>query len=596
MAKKRAEVREEDKWNVEAIYSSDSLWESSFNIVEKSITELNSYKGRLHESALTIKEFIEESINIERELEKLYIYAHMKNDEDGKNSTYKNFYDRAFNLSVKYDELTSWVSPELLAVDDSVMAGYLNSSELAAYRFYLEKILRNKPHVLSQSEERLLSMAGNAMATAYNTFSALNDADLKFGSVKDSEGNEHDLTHGQYYPLLINKDRTLRENAFKSYHNKFEEFSTTMASLLSGQVKGHQFTAESRNFSSCLESSLFYKNIDTSVYINLVNTVRERIGSLHKYLEFRRERMGLEKLHIYDLYIPFVEYQEITLSYDEARELVCESSKALGNDYYEALREGLYEGRWVDKYENENKRSGAYSTGCYDSLPYILMNYNGTLSSARTLAHEAGHSMHSYLSHKSQPPVYGNYPIFLAEVASTFNEELFNNYLLELTDDNKRKAYLINSRIEEIRSTLFRQTMFAEFELKIHQLTEQGVPLTAELLNKEYRSLNEFYFGSAVVLDKEIDIEWAKIPHFYYNFYVYQYATGISAAISLAKRVTEGGDKERGQYLNFLKSGCSKYPIETLIDAGVDMRTAKPINDAIDQFDNLLEKLKEYMK
>ena len=438
-------------------------------------------------------------------------------------------------------------------------------------------------------------MSSNAFATG-ECFRALNDSDLKFGFILDKKNNKHELTHSQYHSYLINKERDIREKAFKQYHIKFDEFPTTMASLLQGKVKEHIFFAKARNFDDTLSASLFYKNIDKTVYTNLIDAVRNKISSLHKYIKYRKEKMGLKEVHLYDMYVPFVESPEIKLNYSEAVDTLLNAVLPLGNDYTAALEKGLKTDGWVDKYENENKRSGAYSSGCYDTSPFILLNYNGTLSDARTLAHEAGHSMHSYYTTKYQSPVYGSYPIFLAEVASTFNEELFNHYLIKKAKSKKEIAYLLNSRLEEIRATLFRQTMFAEFELMIHSFVENDTPLTFQLLKKEYRKLNEFYFGKDVFIDDEIEIEWARIPHFYYNYYVYQYATGISAAIALYKKVTNGNEKDKNEYMGFLKAGSSKYPLDILKDAGVDMNSPEPINSAIDYFDELLEELKALEK
>ncbi|HOV15422.1 MAG TPA: oligoendopeptidase F, partial [Spirochaetota bacterium] len=468
---------------------------------------------------------------------------------------------------------------------------YLSQSELKDFKFYLEKILRIKKHILSEKEEKILSLAGKALSTAEDAFRSLNDSDLKFGFI-EHKGEKLEITHGQYYLYLISKDREIREKAFKQYHSKFDEFPTTLASLLYGEIKSHAFNAKVHNFETTLDASLFYKNIDTKVYTNLVDTVKKRIGSLHNYIAYRKQKMSLTELHLYDMYVPFIDTPEIKIDYNHAKNILLESVKILGTEYYETLKKGIEQQGWVDIYENENKRSGAYSTGSYDTFPYILMNYNNTLNSARTLAHEAGHSMHSYFTHKYQPPQYGHYPIFLAEVASTFNEELFNNYLIKQIRDKKELAYLINGRLEEIRTTLFRQTMFAEFELLIHKLVEDDVPLTFQLLKKEYKKLNEFYFGKDVVIDDEIEIEWARIPHFYYNYYVYQYATGISAAISLFNKVNNGNQKDVDEYIGFLKAGNSKFPIDILKDAGVDMTTPKPIDAAIDYFDSLLDKLK----
>ena len=596
MAKKRNEIKKDDKWNVEAIFKSDKLWEKELRVLEEDMQKIIQFKGKLEQSAIIIKNMIETNIELDRRLDKLFIYAHMKNDEDLKNEKNKKYYELAHNIYIEYSQISSWIIPEIIKIDDNKMNKYINSHELLPYQFYLQKILRTKKHTLSENEEKLLSMAANALTTASDGFKSLNDGDLKFGEIIDNKNNKLELTHSLYNLYLINKDRGIREKAFKQYHNKYDEFPMTLASLLYGKIKEHHFYSKARNFKNTLEAALFYKNIDISVYTNLIETVKKRIPSLHKYINYRKQQMGLKKLHLYDLYIPFVDAPEIKMDYKKAVNSLLKSVEPLGNEYTSVLKTGLEKDSWVDKYENENKRSGAYSTGCYDCMPYILMNYNGTLNAARTLAHEAGHSMHSYFTHKYQPPIYGSYPIFLAEVASTFNEELFNKFLIDNAKDKKEVAYLINSRLEEIRATLFRQVMFAEFELLIHKLVENDTPLTFQLLKKEYRKLNEFYFGKDVYIDDEIEIEWARIPHFYYNYYVYQYATGISAAIALYKRVINGGEKEKTDYLNFLKAGNSKFPIDILKDAGVDMTSPKPIENAIDYFDELLETLKNIEK
>ena len=591
MAKKRSEVKKEDKWNTEAIFATDDLWNKEYKSLKNDINKINDYKGKLKDSVKILKDLIETDVSLNRRLDRLYTYSHMRHDEDIKNEKYKTSYDLAYNLFVEYSELSSWITPEILNINDQLINQFINSEELLPYRFFLERLLRAKKHTLSEKEEKLLSMASNAFVTG-DCFSALNDADIKFGFVTDSKGNKLELTHAKYYVYSTNKDRSLRENTFKIYHNKFDEFQTTMTVLLQGKIKEHLFYAKARNFNNTLEATLFYRNINTSVYTNLIETVRKKITSLHNYLKYRKEKMGLKELHLYDLYVPIMDIDEMKMPYDKAVNMLLGSVKPLGEEYVSILREGLLKKGWVDKYENENKRSGAYSTGSYDTMPYILMNYNDLLQSAKTLAHEAGHSMHSFYSNKCQPPIYAGYPIFLAEIASTFNEELFINYLINNTDDKQQIAYLINSRLEEIRSTLFRQVLFAEFELRVHKLVEENIPLTFQLLKKEYKKLYEFYYGKEVFIDQEIEIEWARIPHFYYNYYVYQYATGISAAIAFYKKVINGGEKELNDYLNFLKAGGSKFPLDTLKDVGVDMTTPKPVEDAIDYFDELLGKLK----
>lgn len=592
MGKKRSEIEEKFKWNLSSIFADDDLWEKEFGKISEDMKQIRTFENTLSSSAEQIKKCLDLDIDYNLRLENLYIYAHTHHDEDTVNEKYKSMHEKAFMLCTEYSAMNAFIVPEILAVDDKTMNTYLESETLAGYKFYLQTILRSKEHSLSSKEEQLLSLAGNVMNAAEDAFSCLNDGDMKFGSIKDNSDKMYELSHGKYHSLLTNKDRTIRERAFKQYHDRYNDLPNTFASLLNSEIKNHDFIAKARHYESCLHAALFGKNIDTSVYTNLIKTTHEHLDSLHRYMELRREKMGVDKIHLYDVYVPFIDAPEMKFTYEQAKEELLEAVKRLGSEYHDALEKGLGEQRWVDIYENDNKRSGAYSTGGYKTNPFILLNFNGTLSDARTLAHEAGHSMHSYLTHKYQTPVYGSYPIFLAEVASTFNEELFINHIMSKTTDKKTQAYLINSRLEEIRATFFRQTMFAEFELMIHNFVEQGIPLTADMLKKEYHKLNELYFGPNVCIDEEIDIEWARIPHFYYNYYVYQYATGISAAVALYKRVINGGQKELDDYLGFLKSGDSKYPIQTLKDAGVDMTSPKPIEDLIAYFDELQDKLR----
>lgn len=592
MPLKREEIKENDKWAVNAICLNDMEWEKAFTQLSKKLKQILIFKGKLKESAQTIADFYQDSLELELELERLYTYAHMKHDEDTRNDFYRSMQEKIYNLSVQYGEMTSWSAPELLHIEERVMLQYLQTNELAPYRFDLEKLLRKKEHILSDKEERLLSLASLPLSATSDVFGALTDADMKFPKTKDSQGVEKELSHATYSLYLHSQDRDLRKNSFLIYHRKYDEFSTAFAALLQGEIRSHVFTAKARGYETALDAAVFGKNIDRCVYTNLIQAVRQNISVLHDYTAYRKKKLKVEKLHFYDLYVQLVKQEERKVSYDEAREIVLEAVKPLGDEYNSVLKKGLYEEKWVDIYENENKRSGAYSTGSYLTRPYILMNFNGTLDSVRTLAHEAGHSMHSYFTHTAQPPVYGSYPIFLAEVASTFNEELMNHYLLQKTEDKNFKAYLITSMIEDIRATLFRQTLFAEFELKLHEMIENGIPLTAQKLKKEYLELYHFYYGESLELDEEIAIEWARIPHFYYNYYVYQYATGISAALSLFQKVIRGGISEREEYLNFLKAGCSKYPLDILKEAGVDMRTTQPIEDAISQFNQLLIQLK----
>lgn len=595
MAKKRKEVALEDTWDLTSIYADQETWKKEFeknqgDDGEPKWPELAQYKGRLGEGADILKKTLETMFQIDRQLSKLYVYANLKHHEDIADDANKVAQTQILNCIHAFAQEASWLEPELLELEDEVIQAYLNSPTLADYKFHIEKIVRIKKHLLSPEEEGLMALTGKPLQSTYKAFGALNDADFKFGTILDKEGKAHELTHGTYSLYLYGKDRTLRENAFLGLHRKFGEYENTLGELLNGTVQTHLFVARARKYNSCLEASLFPKNIDVSAYHSLIKAVHKRIGELHRYFDLRAKLLDIGPLHLYDMSVPLIPSVDIRLSYKEAESVVIDSVAPLGKEYQNQLRKGLEEDRWVDRYENQNKRSGAYSSGCYDSHPYILMNFKELMRDVFTLAHEAGHSMHTQLS-KKQPYHYADYPIFVAEVASTFNEELLMREFLARAKSREEKAFLINQKIDDIRATLFRQTMFAEFELWMHEQAEKNVPLTPKTLKEKYRSLNAFYFGDSVILDSESDIEWARIPHFYYDFYVYQYATGISAALSLAKRVTEGGDQEREAYLNFLKGGSSDYPLELLKMAGVDMRSPAPVEAAIDRFSSLVTEL-----
>jgi len=595
-AKKRAEVEQVDKWNVEALYKTEDEWKNAFKKVSATaekphFKEIFSFKGKLQESPEIFKSAFEAILNTSRELSKLYTYAHLRHDEDITNNEFKVALGEISSLLHDFAEETSWFEPEILAMPEEKLKKMIDSAELSPYKFAIEKIVRVKKHTLPPEQEQLLAISGKALQTAHKAFSAINDADFKFADVTDSKGDQKPLTHALFGLYLRDQDRTLRENAFKTMHQKYEEFENTLTEILSGQVENHCFNAKARHYSSSLEASLFPKNIETDVYHALIQAVNDNVSVLHRYMRLREKILGIGPLHVYDMSVPLTKDLDIKMSYKEAEDIVIESVAPLGADYQNTLRAGLKIKRWVDRYENLNKRSGAYSSGCFDSEPYILMNYKGIMRDVFTLAHEAGHSMHSHLSHQNQPYHYSDYPIFLAEVASTFNEELLMRSLLERLTNKEEQIFLINQKIEDIRATLFRQTCFAEFELLIHQMAEKNIPLTPMLLKQEYRKLCQKYYGDSLILDKELDIEFARIPHFYYNFYVYQYATGISAALSLSEKVLQGGIEDRDAYLSFLKAGSSAYPIDILKNAGVDMRSPKPVASAIHKFENLVEKL-----
>lgn len=596
MVTKRNDVDKKDCWNVEAMFTTYESWEKELQKLVPSEQRprwpvISQFRGKLGDGPDTLKNALETILGIDRKLDSLYTYAHLKHDEDITENRNKIAYSKALGLIHDFAEETSWFEPELLALSDDKIKEYLNSPALKEYRFHLEKILRMKKHTLSSEKEELLSLAGQALSATHKAFSAINDADFKFGTTTDGKGNPREITHGQYGIYIREQDRVLRKNVFEKYLGKYHEYENTLCELLNGQMQSHLFHARAKNYNSCVEAALFPKNIDLEVYHALIKAVEDSISIHHKYTSLRKKVLGVDQLHLYDVYVPLTSNVDMKMSYDEAVEAIIESTKTLGPDYQSLVKKGLTQDRWVDRYENENKRSGGYSSGSYDSMPYILMNYKGIIRDVFTLAHEVGHSMHSLLSHKYQPYQYGNYSIFLAEVASTFNEDLLMRYLLEKTSNVQEKIFLINQKIEDIRATLFRQTMFAEFELMIHTFAEKNIPLTPTLLNEEYTKLNRKYFGPEMTIDPAIGIEWARIPHFYYNFYVYQYATGISAALALSERVVNGGTKERDEYLSFLKGGSSKYPIELLKQAGVDMRSPEPVKAAIKKFGDLVNQL-----
>ncbi len=594
--KDRTQVAQENCWNVEAFYPSFTSWEKAFQQASQGPKntrwpEFTTWKGKLGDSPKNLKEALESYFSISRNLSKIYTYSHLRHDEDIANDQFKAANDQSISLLHDFAQTSSWLESELIALDEKILENLLNSPVLKDYKFYLEKIIRLKKHTLSPDKEELLALAAKALQAPHRAFSAINDADFKFGSVLDGKGQERPLTHASYGLYLRDQDRVLRKNTFLSMHKTYENYENTLAELISGQVQNHWFNAQARHFSSSLEAALLPKNIDTDVYHALIQAVDKGLNGLHRYIKLREKVLDTGPLHLYDMYVPLTSEIEFKIPYQEAEDLIIESVAPLGSEYQNLLREGLIKHKWVDRYENKNKRSGAYSSGCYDSMPYILMNYKDILRDTFTLAHEAGHSMHSLLSHTHQPYHYGDYPIFLAEVASTFNEELLMRLLLERFTKKEEQIYLINQKVEDIRATFFRQTMFAEFELLIHTLTEQNVPLTPKLLKSEFRKLNSKYFGPSVIIDIEAEIEWARIPHFYYNFYVFQYATGISAALTLADRVMGGGIKERDEYLSFLKGGNSQYPIEMLKMAGVDMRSPQPVEATVKRFNDLVSQL-----
>ncbi len=588
----RNEIREAYRWDLRPLFTTDEEWESLFIDTEGSLTRYNDYRGRLAESPSLLSEAIEFDLSLSRAMERLYTYAHLKSDEDKSNQHYLGLYQRVLGLHTRASELSSYMTPEIQAIPEGTMASMMSDPSLEGYRFHLEKILRYRPHTLSPEIEQIMALAGEIGRASSDIFSQLDNADLAFGFLADESGSEIELSHGNFSTFLMSRERSLRKQAFFQYYRAYESHRNTIASALHHSNKRDFFYAKVRKFSDCRKASLFLDNVDTGVYDNLVGTVKENLAPLLRYLDFRREVLGVEELHFYDTYVPIVRDVPFSMTYEEAVETCTAALEPLGPDYTETMRQGLL-GGWVDRYENRGKRSGAYSSGCYDSPPYILLNYrDDNINSLYTLIHEAGHSMHSLSSIRSQPYVYHDYTIFVAEVASTFNEALLSRHLLKRHEgDHRMTAYIINREIDNIRGTLFRQTMFAEFEMLTHREIEANRPLTLDVMRDIYRGLLEIYFGGVLAIDEELTLECLRIPHFYSPFYVYKYATGISAALSLARNLIEEGPPARDRYLSFLALGGSMFPLDQLRKAGVDMSGPGPIRDAIGYFNELVERL-----
>ncbi len=586
--KKRDEMNKQYQWNVQSMYKNEEIWEKDFLEMRSKIKIISSYKNKLKNGASTLKEALDINFEVERKLEYLFTFAHLKHDEDIANEDNKIMFERILTLHHHYEELNSFLIPEILELPKDLLKSYLEDRQLEKYTFLLTDLIRKKEHYLSSEEEQIIALSQDALQTSYSTFSSFNNVDIDFPSIM-VDGEEKKITHGSYFSFLINQNREIRKNAFKAYHQEFDKFSQTLCSLLQGTVKSNKYITKARKYDSCLQTSLFEDNIDTAVYKNVIKKTRDNIDKLHRYMRIKKEILNVDELHLYDVYVPLIKTIDKKIKYSDAVELLLESVKILGEEYTSVLEKGLKNDSWVDVYENANKRSGAYSSGCYDSYPFILLNYTDTLDDAFTLAHEAGHSMHTYFANKNNDYIYSNYPIFLAEIASTFNEQLLAKLLLEKSQNNDEKLYIIGNQIEDIRTTLFRQVMFAEFELFINECVENDIPLTVELLKSQYRKLNEFYFGEEVIVDPEVEIEWGRIPHFYYNFYVYKYATGLASSISLYDKVINGNDEDKNQYISLLKAGGSDFPLNILSKAGIEITEAKPIEDAILKFDKLLD-------
>lgn len=590
---KREELPENLTWDLTKIFSSDQEFDEKYLELSEKLKKSEKYKGTLDQGASQFLDAIEFVLSVYRQTEIIYVYAHLKNDQDTGNTEYQALYARASSLFSKVSEAVSWFEPEILQLSDERIWQYFKEEpKLEVYRHYIQQIVDNRAHVLSADQESLLAGAGEIFEASSDTFAVLNNADLVFPTIEGENGEKVQLSHGVYGQLLESTDRSVREAAFKGLYSVYEQFRNTFASTLSTHIKGHNFKAKVRNYSSAREASLSNNHIPESVYDTLVAVVNKHLPLLHRYMELRKRLLEVEKLHMYDLYTPVLGEAPITFTYEEAKEKALEALKPMGEEYMTIVEKAFSE-RWIDIVENKGKRSGAYSSGSYDTNPYILLNWHDTLDQLFTLVHEMGHSVHSYFTRSNQPYVYGDYSIFLAEIASTTNENILTEYLLETEKDPRVRAYVLNHYLDGFKGTVFRQTQFAEFEHFMHTEDEKGVPLTSEYLSDSYGKLNAKYYGPAVEEDPEIKFEWSRIPHFYYNYYVFQYSTGFSAASALAKRILSQEPDALENYLAYLKAGNSDYPVEVMKKAGVDMTQAAYIEDAMSMFEQRLNELEE---
>lgn len=587
----RKDIPDQYKWRLEDIYATDELWERDYVQVRQMADELTALKGKLGESAQMLLTILQGDERLQELNEKIYVYARMRRDEENSNPVYQAMTDRADDLNTYVETVLSFVVPEILEIPPETLDRFRQEEQaLAHYHFVLEEILRFAPHTLSAAEEQIIAQVGDVLQASANIYKMINNADITFPAIRDAEGNEVEVTHGRYLQLMENKDRRVRQEAFAALYGSYRKLKNTMAATISNSVKKDVFYTSVRKYPTAREASLFADNIPPAVYDNLIATVRNNLDAMYRYVALRKKMLGLPELHMYDLYVPMVKDVHWEIPYGNAASLVRQGLAPLGSSYGEIVAEGLASG-WVDVYESKAKTSGAYSWGPYGVHPYILMNYQDNLNSVFTLVHELGHAMHSYYAYREQPYVYAHYKIFTAEVASTVNESLLMNHLLDLETDRNKQLYLLNHYLEEFRGTVFRQTMFAEFEKIIHEKAEAGIPLTPVLLSEIYRQLNIDYYGPDIVVDEDINLEWARIPHFYSAFYVYKYATGFSAATALAQQILEEGEPAANRYINFLKMGGYGYPLDLLKNAGVDMTTPQPIQDALDLFKRLLARM-----
>lgn len=586
----RSEIPAEDKWAIEDLFVSDEAWEQELTTLEQASAAMAAYEGRLAESAKTLYEYLQQVEQVDVKADRLGNYCFRRSDEDTRDSDAQAMSGKYMAAVVALSAASSFATPEIMAIDEQTLQNfYASCPELERYRRYLTDLRRRKAHTLSSQEERLLAAAGEMAQAPDTIYGSFADADISFPDAVDGEGNRHPLTQGTFVSLEESQDRVLRRSAYENLYDGFAGFKNTAAALLNAQNKQLKFFADARKYDNALDASLDATNVPTAVYHNLIDAVHQNMDKMHRYVRLRKKLLGVDELHFYDVYTPLMAEVDRRIPYAEAKQTVYDALAPLGKEYQAILKEG-FENRWIDVYQNQGKRSGAYSAGA-KVHPFVLLNYTGTLDSQFTLAHEMGHAIHSYLSNRTQNPIDSDYVIFVAEVASTCNEALLMQHLLSKTQDKKERAYLINHFLDQFKGTIYRQTMFAEFERNIGQMTAQGKTLTAQVLCDEYKRLNELYYGPDMVVDDRIAMEWARIPHFYYNYYVFQYATGYSAAIALSNRILKEGESAVKDYLNFLSGGCSKSPIDLLKGAGVDMTSPDPVNQALELFGQLLDEM-----
>ncbi|MDX1944645.1 MAG: oligoendopeptidase F [Pirellulaceae bacterium] len=592
----RSSVKVADTWDLSPMCESDAAWDQQFQKLDKLIAGFAKFRGKLGESAKSLAACLKFDNDFDRLAERVGGYAHLKVTEDQANSTYQGMVARFTNLATRASQAASYIRPEILALPKKTLDQYLAAKELAPFKLVLERIIRYQPYTLSEREEEILAMQGEMAQAAGKAFRQLLDADLKFGLVKNEKGEQVELSNSTFSKLLVSPERNVRKTAFHKYYEQFLGHENTLAATLSGSIQKDVYYAKVRGYKSALDSALFPDNVPQSVYDNLISAVRKNLPAVHRYYDVRRRKMKLKDIHHYDTYVPILSDLETKRTWNQAVKLVIESLAPLGSEYCSTLEKGLTDARWCDRYPNQGKQSGAFSSGSFDSPPYILMNYNqDVFNDVFTLAHEAGHSMHTWHSARKQPYQYYGYVIFVAEVASTFNEELLSHHLLGQAKTDRERAYLVNRELDDIRGTIIRQTMFAEFEKITHEMAEAGEPLTVQAFKEVYRKLLEAYFGPKFAIDDELSLECFRIPHFYRAFYVYKYATGLSAAIALSQRVLNGGKQELADYLGFLSGGCSQDPLDLLRAAGVDMQKPEPVDAALAHFAKLVNELDELL-